>query len=128
MAYTYEAVIPNAGLDLFEEAFCRYMESLSFARMSIGGRLGAQTSHEFRRDDDLVSLSFIGTGQTYFRVVVDSESVSVVPVVLDALTEGVADFLEPFSKATPDGPSRESLRSLIRDLRDKFGRAIPGQA
>ena len=128
MAYTYEAVIPSAGLDLFEEAFCRYMESLSFARMSIGGRLGAQTSHEFRRDDDLVSLSFIGTGQTYFRVVVDSESVPVVPVVLDALTEGVVDFLQPFLEGTPDGPSRESLRSLIRDLRDKSGRAIPGQA
>jgi hypothetical protein len=128
MAYTYEAVIPSAGLDLFEEAFCRYMESLSFARMSIGGRLGAQTSHGFRRDDDLVSLSFIGTGQTFFRVVVDSESVPVVPVVLNALTEGVSDFLEPFWEAIPDGPSRESLRSLIRDLRDKFSRATPGQA
>jgi len=128
MAYTYEAVIPSDGLDLFEEAPCRYMESLSFARMSIGGRLGAQTSHEFRRDDELVSLSFIGTGQTYFRVVVDSESVPVVPVVLDALTAGVADFLEPFWEATPDGPSRESLSSLIRELRDKFGRAVPGQA
>ena len=128
MAYTYEAVIPSSGLDLFEEAFCRYMECLSFARMSIGGRLGAQTSHEFRRDDDLVSLSFIGTGQTYFRVVVDSESVPVVPVVLNALTEGVSDFLEPFWEAIPDEPSRESLGSLIRDLRDKFSRATPGQA
>lgn len=104
------------------------METLSFARMSIGDRLGAQTSHDFRRDDDLVSLSFIGTGQTYFRVLVDSESVPVVPVVLNALTEGVADFLKPFWEAIPDGPSRESLRSLIRDVRDKSGRAIPGQA
>ena len=128
MAYTYEAVIPNAGLDLFEEAFCRYMESLSFARMSIGGRLGAQTSHEFRRDDDLVSLSFIGTDQTLFRVVADSQSVPVAPLVLDALTEGVADFLEPFWEATPDGPSRESLGSLIRDLRDKFDRPNSGEA
>jgi hypothetical protein len=128
MAYTYEAVIPSAGLDLFEEAFCRYMESLSFARMSIGGRLGAQTSHEFRRDDELVSLSFIGMGQTSFRVVVDSDSVPVVPVVLDALTEGVADFLEPFWEDVSDGPSREDLRSLIKDLRDKFDRAISGQA
>ena len=128
MSYSYEALIPSAGLDLFEEAFCRYMESLSFSRMSIGGRLGAQTSHEFRHDDDLVSLSFIGTGQTSFRVVVDSESVPVVPVVLDALTEGVADFLQPFLEGIPDEPSRDGLRSLIKDLRDSFDRAIRGQA
>ena len=67
MAYAYETVIPSAGLDLFEEAFCRYMESLGFARMSIGGRLGAQTSHEFQRDDDLVSLSVHRHGPDIFQ-------------------------------------------------------------
>ena len=128
MSYTYEAVISSAGLDLFEDAFCRYMESMSFARMSIGGRLGAQTSHQFRHDDDLVSLSFTGTAQTFFRVVVDSESVPVLPVVLDALTEGAADFLQPFLEGVPDGPSRKRLRSLLRDLRDRFDTATPGQA
>lgn len=108
-------MLPSAGLDLFEEANCRYMESLNLTPKSIGGRPVARTSQEFRRDDDLVSPSFIGTG-----------IVPVVPVVPGPPTEGVADFLD-LSCGT-DGPSRESLGSLIRNLRDKSGNAVSGQS
>lgn len=102
------------------------MESLSLTPKSIGGRPVARTSQVFRRDDDLVSPSFIGTGPTYFRVGAGSGIVPVVPVVPGSPTEGVADFLD-LSCGT-DGPSRESLGSLIRNLHDKSGNAVSGQS
>jgi hypothetical protein len=102
------------------------MESLSLTPTSIGGWPVARTSQVFRRDDDHVSPSFIGTGPTYFRVGADSGIAPVVPVVLGSPTEGVADFLD--LSCDTDGPSRESFRSLIGDYRDKSGDAVPGQA
>jgi hypothetical protein len=43
-------------------------------------------------------------------------------LVLDALTEGVADFLQPFCETFTDQSSEEVLHSLVEDLRNAFER------
>jgi hypothetical protein len=102
------------------------MEGLGFDRMSIGGRLGAPGSHEFRRDGHLVSLTSLTEGQSMFRVLVHSDTVEVEHLVLDVLTEGVADFLEPFCETLTDRSSEQILHSLIGDLRDAFEKILSG--
>ncbi|MDP6495509.1 MAG: hypothetical protein QGI09_08870 [Dehalococcoidia bacterium] len=124
MAYSYETVVSIAGQEMFQDAFCRYMAGLDLRHMSIGGRLMGYTAHEFRRDDQLVSLAISNEGQSHFRIVVHSETVEVEPLVLDVLTEGVANFLQPFCDALTDRSSEQVLNSLIHDLRVAFDRIL----
>ena len=124
MAYSYEATVTNSILDIFERAFSNYMENLGFDHMSIGGRLGGHSVHEFRRNDHIVSLAHIPEGQSHTTVVVHSETVPVEQLVLDALTEGVADFLQSFCESLTDASSEEVLSSLIGSLRDAFEEVI----
>ena len=124
MAHTFEAVVSMAGRELFQDAFRSYLESLSFAHMGVGGRLGGLTADEFRRDNHLISLSVAREGQSHFRVVIHSETTPVEPLILDALTEGVADFLEPFWQSLTEKDSEDKLRSLIKDLRDAFHKVL----
>ena len=127
MDYSYEAVVANAGLELFKDAFCDYMESLDFDHMSIGGRLGGRTSHEFRKGDHLLSLTVSGEGQSHFRVVVHSHTLDVEQMVLDALTEGVADFLVPFCKSLTQESFERILGASIQSLRDAFDKVSTGE-
>ena len=124
MVDAYEAVVSQAGLEMFRNAFSRYMEGLGFDHMSVGGRLGAPSSHEFRRERHLVSLTALAEGQSLFRLVVHSGTLDVEKLVLDVLTEGVADFLEPFCETLTDRSSEQILLSLISDLRDAFNRIL----
>ena len=124
MAYTYEAVVTAADLDLFEKAFVGYMDGLNFGHTTVGGRLGGRVSHEFQRGDQVITLTVSSVDQSTFRIAVDSETVSVEPVILDVLTEGVADFLDPFWHALPAGPSHQTLESVIKRLRDAFAEVL----
>ena len=124
MAYSYEATVTNSILDIFERAFSDYMGNLGFDHMSIGGRLGGHATHEFRRDDHIVSLAHIPEGQSHTTVVVRSETVPVEQLVLDALTEGVADFLQSFCESLTDASSEEVIHSLIESLRNAFEEVI----
>ena len=126
MSNSYEAVISIAALEMFQEAFLRYMTGLNFDHMSVGGRLGGHSFHEFKRGDDLVSMTVSDEGQSHFRVVVHSHEIDVEQLVLDALTEGMADFLEPFCEALSDQSAEQILNSLIVDLRDAFERVYKG--
>lgn len=120
MGYTYEAVVWQAGLALFEDAFSRYMAGLNFRHMRIGGWLGGHVSHEFQKDDHLVSLTTSNEGQSHFKIVVRSDTEHVEELVIDALTEGVADLLQAFCERLSDLSSEQMLQSLSRDLRDAF--------
>ena len=126
MALTYEAVVVKECRDLFLGTFWRYMERLHFAHMSIGGRLGRSATHEFRRGDHVVSVSVSGEDQNQFRVVVTSDTVPVEPLIVDALTEGVADFLEPFCRALSEERYEDAMVSVISDLRDAFEEVFLG--
>ena len=126
MASSYEAVISIAGLEMFRDALLRYMAGLDFDHMSVGGRLGGHSAHEFKRGDQMVSLTSSQEGQSHFRMVVHSDSVDVERLVLDALTEGIADFMEPFCLALSDQSAEQILNSLIGDLRDAFERVVKG--
>ena len=123
MAKPYEAVVSKAGLELFQDSFLRYLDDSGFDHMGVGGRLGGMTAHEFRRDDHRISLSVSQEGQSHYRVVVHSDTTPVEPLVLDALTESIADFLEPFCQ-TSDEEFQNRLTSLIKDLRDAFERVL----
>ena len=105
MAYSYEAVVTIAGHEMFQDAFSRYMATLKFDHMSVGGRVGGLTAHQYRRDDHLVSLSVSAEGQGNSRIAVHSDTLRVEPLVLDVLTEGVADFLQPFCETFTDQSS-----------------------
>ena len=120
MALTFEALVAKEGRDLFLETFLRYMERLHFDHMSVGGRLGDSASHEFRSGDHVVSLSVSGKDQSHYTVVVTSDTVPVEPLVVDALTEGVADFLEPFCRSLSEELYGDALESVIGNLRDAF--------
>ena len=120
MAHTYEARVSASGMKLFRDALVKYLGSSGFAHMSIGGRLGAHSGHEFRRGDKLISLNVIPEGQSRFRLVVQSETLPVEPTILAAVSEAVAEFLRPFGEALPDGPPHDTLESLINELRGAF--------
>ena len=120
MNNSYEVVVSPAGLMLFEDVFCRYMEGLHFRHMRIGGWLGGHTSHEFQKDDHLVSFTTSNEGQSHFKIVVRSDTEHVEQLVLDSLTEGVADLLQAFSERVSDLSSEQILQSLSQDLRDAF--------
>ena len=120
MNNSYEVVVSPAGLMLFEDVFCRYMEGLHFQHMRIGGWLGGHTSHEFQKDDHLVSFTTSNEGQSHFKIVVRSDTEHVEQLVLDSLTEGVADLLQAFSERVSDLSSEQILQSLSQDLRDAF--------
>ncbi len=120
MSDTYEVVVDTAGRQMFQKTFLAYMGRVGFIRLGVGGRLGRLSSHEFRSDLGAVSLSALPEGQSHYRVVVHSETISVEPLVLDALTEGLADFLEPFCEGLSSLQDGRALRDLIRGLRDSF--------
>lgn len=120
MAKLYEATISTAALEMFQSALLRYMASLDFDHMSIGGRLGRRSVHEFKRGGDLVSLTGSNEGESHVQIAVHSETIDVEKLVLDVLTEGVADFMEPFCKGVTDRNAERVLDSLIVDLRDAF--------
>ena len=124
MAYTYETVVTIAGHEMFRDAFSRYMATLKFDQMSVGGRVGGLTALQFRRDGHLASLSVSAEGQGTSRIVVHSDTLPVEQLVLDALTEGVADFLQPFCETFTDQSSEEVLRSLVEDLRNAFEKIL----
>jgi hypothetical protein len=116
----YEAILPIAVVDIFERAMSRYMESKGFERYSIGSRLGGRSSYEFIRDDTIICLDESAEGQSRVRVVVHSQTVPVEELVLDAITEGMADLMQTLSGSM--SPTSELiLASLIARLRDAFG-------
>ena len=98
MAHTFEAVTTVAGRDLFLEAAVQNMEQLDYTHVNLGGRLGEQMSHEFRRDGHVVTITVSGEGQSHFKLIMDSETAPVEPLVFDILTQGVADYPEPFCR------------------------------
>ena len=103
MANTFEAVIPNHFVTIFERGFCDYMMRLGYDRMSVGGRLGLRSMHEFRRGDDTLSFSQLPQGQGYTSVRLHSETLPVDALSMDALTEGMADFMERFVRELEEG-------------------------
>ncbi len=126
MAYTYEALVRIAVFDIFELAFTTYMERVGFDHMSVG-RLGSHSAHEYRSGNDIVSLTTSSESQSRVNIVVHSNAVPVEPLVLDALTEGVADFLQSFCEYLTDRTSEDTLQQLIIGLRDSFDRVIGGE-
>ena len=128
MANTFETTIPNHFVTIFERGFCDYMMRLGYDRMSLGGRLGLRSMHEFRQGDDTLSLSQLPQGQGYTSVRLHSETLPVDALAMDALTEGMADFLECFNRGLEEGPSREVSWLLIAALRNAFDPAGPRRA
>ena len=122
MNNSYEAVVSTAGLMLFENAFSRYMDELHFRHMRIGAWPGGHTSHEFQKDDHLVSFTISNEGQSHFKIVIRSDTEHVEQLALGSLAEGVADLLQTFSERVSDPSSEQILQSLSRDLRDAFHR------
>jgi hypothetical protein len=121
---SYEVVVSIAGRKMFQEAFYSYMCGLGFAQLGVGGRLGRQSSYDFRSDDGIVSLGISAEGQSHFRMVVHSQTIAVEPLVLDALTEGAANILQPFCESFSGTVGGETLRRLITELRDSFEEEI----
>ena len=124
MADSYEAVIPRVARELFQDAFTRYMGGLGFDHMAIGGRLGRYSTHEFKKGDDLVSMVVSSGGMNDLLVVVHSSGIDVERLVMDALTEGLADFLGTLCGGLSDREVRLTMRSLTDDLRDSFERVL----
>lgn len=124
MSDNYEVEVDTAGRQMFQDAFHTYMMRLGFAHLSVGGRLGVQSSHDYRSDHGVVSLTTSPVGQSRFQLVIHSETISVEPLVLDALTEGAADFLQPFYESLPTTVGGRRLRELIGELRDSFEEEI----
>ena len=127
MAYSYEALVRIAVFDIFELAFTTYLERVGFNHMSVG-RLGGHSVHEYSSDSDLVSLTTSAESQSRVNIVVHSNTVPVEPLVLDALTEGVADFLQSFCEHLTERSSEDTLQQLIIGLRDSFDRVVGGDA
>ena len=127
MAHTYEALVRIAVYDIFELAFTTYMERVGFDHMSIG-RLGSHSAHEYSSGSGLVSLTTSAESQSRVNIVVHSNTVPVESLVLDALTEGVADFLQSFCEHLTDRSSEDTLQQLIIGLRDSFDRVVGGDA
>ena len=125
MAYSYEAQVGIAVYDIFELAFTTYMERVGFDHMSVG-RLGSHSAHEYRSGQDLVSLTTSSVSQSRVNIVVHSNTIPVEHLVLDALTEGVADFLQSFCEHLTDQSSEGTLQQLITGLRDSFDRVVGG--
>ncbi len=128
MANTFEATIPNHFASIFERGFCDYMMRLGYDRMSLGGRLGLRSMHEFRQGDDTVSLSQLPQGQGYTSVSLRSETLPVEALTMDALTEGMADFLAYFNRGLGEGRALEVSEGLITELRYAFDPPGPRQA
>ncbi len=120
MSYSYEAIIPNHAVSIFERGFCDYMMKQNFDHMSIGGRLGGRSAHQFRRDDHIVSLALLPEGQSHTALAVNSDTLPVEQLILDALTEGTADFLQHFCEGISNMASNETLQSMIASLRKAF--------
>ncbi len=120
MAHAYEVTAPLLGRALFELAFVRYLEGLGYHHMRIGGWSGSETTHEFRRDDDLVALSIVAEGQGDCEIAVYSDTVAVEPLIVEVLTEGVADSLQAFGDALELGEEKDKLHALVHTLRDAF--------
>ena len=127
MAYSYEALVRIAVFDIFELAFTTYMERVGFNHMSVG-RLGDHSVHEYSSGSDLVSLTTSAESQSRVNIVVHSNTVPVEPLVLDALTEGVADFLQSFCEHLTERSSEDTLQQLIIGLRDSFDRVVGDDA
>ena len=51
-------------------------------------------------------------------------TIDVEQLTLNVLTEGMADFLEPFCEALSSQSSEQILNSLIGDLRSAFERVV----
>ena len=128
MANTFEATIPNHFASIFERGFCDYMMRLGYDRMSLGGRLGLRSMHEFRQGNDTVSLSQLPQGQGYTSVSLRSETLPVEALTMDALTEGMADFLAYFNRGLGEGRALEVSEGLITELRYAFDPPGPRQA
>ena len=120
MAHMYEVSTPMLGRAVFELAFVRYLESIGYHHLRAGGWAGSQTSHEFRRGDELVALSIVAESHGDCRIAVESDTVAVEPLVVEVLTEGLADSLEVFGNALNVGDEKEKILSLARALRDAF--------
>ena len=127
MANTFETTIPNHFVTIFERGFCDYMMRLGYDRMSVGGRLGLRSMHEFRRGDDILSFSQLPQGQGYTSVRLHSETLPVDALSMDVLTEGMADFLECFIRGLEEGPAREVSWLLTAALRNAFDPSGPRQ-
>ena len=122
MAQMYEVSTPMLGRAVFELAFVRYLESIGYHHMRAGDWAGGQISHEFRRGDDLVALSIVPEGHRDCRIAVESDTVQVESLVVDVLTEGLADSLQVFGDALHVEDGKEKMLSLVRALRDAFPR------
>ena len=120
MTYVYEVSTPTLGRAVFELAFVRYLESIGYHHLRAGEWAGGKTTHEFRRNGGLVALSIVTIGQHDCRITVESDSVPVEPLVVEVLTEGLADSLQVFGDALAPGGEREKILSLTRALRAAF--------
>ena len=120
MAYVYEVSTPMLGRAVFELAFVRYLESIGYHHLRAGEWAGGKTSHEFRRADDLVAVSIAAEGQQDCRMTVESDTVPVAPLVVEVLTEGLADSLQIFGDALGSGDEKEKMMSLTGALRVAF--------
>ncbi len=120
MAYAYEVSTPTLGRALFELAFVRYLENIGYHHLRAGEWAGAKTTHEFRRNGAFVALSIVTRGQHDCRITVESDTVPVETLVVEVLTEGLADSLQVFGDALDAGDEKEKLMSLTRALRAAF--------
>ena len=120
MSHIYDVSTPMLGRAVFELAFVRYLESIGYHHLRAVGWPGSQVSHEFRRADDLVALSIASEGHADCRITVESETVPVEPLVVEVLTEGLADSLQVFGDALDAGDEKEKMVSLTRALRAAF--------
>ena len=120
MPYVYEVSTPTLGRAVFELAFVRYLESIGYHHLRAGEWAGGTITHEFRRNGDLVALSIVTTGQHDCRITVESDTVPVEPLVVEVLTEGLADSLQVFGDALGPGDEKGTMLELTKALRAAF--------
>ena len=106
MAHVYEVSTPMLGRAVFELAFVRYLESIGYHHLRAGGLAGSQTSHEFQRGDEFVALAIVSEGQGDCHIVVESDTVPVESLIVEVLTEGLADSLQVFGNALNVGDEK----------------------
>ncbi len=116
MAYSFEVVLTFDAKEIFQEAFFSHLGSLGFTPMSLTG--GGQEVAEFRRGDDLVSLSVTGVGHGEHRLAVHSETTPVDDLVADSLREAASRLLEPFCYVLTGSDVAEFRETLSRGVEE----------
>ena len=120
MPYSYEVVVESNAGELFQEALVDHLKEQGFAHMTVGGM--GRSVQEFRKGDDLISLTLISEGHGQHRVVVHSDTVLLDGIIMAALREAGIRFIQPFYGAITGVKPEEFRELFLRGLGDVLSR------